>query len=99
MGTPLKVTREEHTAQELRRLASDMKDAGQARRVHAISFVMDGWSRARAAAFGCVDRQTLRDWVERRHDRLPITKTFRFRPSSHANGIPLKGADFPSSRA
>lgn len=65
MGTPLKVTREEHTAQELRRLASDMKDAGQARRVHAISFVMDGWSRARAAAFGCVDRQTLRDWVER----------------------------------
>jgi hypothetical protein len=37
--------------------------------------------------------------VKRRHDRLPITKTFRFRPSSHANGIPLKGADFPSSRA
>lgn len=65
MGTPLKVTREEHTAQALRRLASDMKDAGQARRVHAISFVMDGWSRVRAAAFGCVDRQTLRDWIER----------------------------------
>jgi transposase len=65
MGTPLKVTREEHTAQELRRIASDLKDAGQARRVHAISFVMDGWSRARAAAFACVDRQTLRDWVER----------------------------------
>jgi hypothetical protein len=37
--------------------------------------------------------------VERSHDRLPITKTFRFRPSSHANGTPLKGADFPSSRA
>jgi hypothetical protein len=69
MGTPLKVTREEHTAQELRRLASDMKDAGQARRVHAISFVMDGWSRTRAAAFGCVDRQTLRDWVERYNER------------------------------
>lgn len=65
MGTPLKVTREEHTAQELLRLASDMQDAGQARRVQAISFVMDGWSRARAAAFACVDRQTLRDWVER----------------------------------
>jgi transposase len=65
MGTPLKVTREEHTTQELLRLASDMKDAGQARRVQAISFVMDGWSRARAAAFACVDRQTLRDWVER----------------------------------
>jgi len=42
-----------------------MKDAGQARRVHAIPSVMDGWSRARAAAFACMDRQTLRDWVER----------------------------------
>ena len=61
----MKVTRDEHTAQELRRIASDMKDAGQARRVQAISLVMDGWSRARAAAFACVDRQTLRDWVER----------------------------------
>jgi hypothetical protein len=39
------------------------------------------------------------DPVKRRHDRLPITKTFGFGPSSHANGIPLKGADFPSSRA
>ena len=65
MGAPVKVTRDEHTAQELRRIASDMKDAGQARRVQAISLVMDGWSRARAAAFACVDRQTLRDWVER----------------------------------
>jgi transposase len=65
MGAPVKVTRDEHTAQELRRIASDMKDAGQARRVQAISLVMDGWSRARAAAFACVDRQTLRGWVER----------------------------------
>jgi transposase len=65
MGTPVKVTREEHTTEELRRLASEIRDAGQARRVQAIAFVMDGWSRARAAAFACVDRQTLRDWVER----------------------------------
>src|ERR1700761_98701 len=65
MGAPVKVTRYEHTAQELRRIASDMKDAGQARRVQAISLVMDGWSRARAAAFACVEQQTLRDWVER----------------------------------
>jgi hypothetical protein len=36
---------------------------------------------------------------ERSHDRLPITKTFRFQPLSYVNGIPLKGADFPSSRA
>jgi len=41
MGSPVKVTREEHTAQELRRVASDMKDLGQARRMLAISFVID----------------------------------------------------------
>jgi hypothetical protein len=39
------------------------------------------------------------DRVERSHDRLPITKTFRFQPSSHVSGILLKGADFPSSGA
>jgi putative transposase len=65
MGSPVQVTRDEHTAEDLRRIASDLKDAGQARRVQALSVVMDGWSRAKAAAFACVDRQTLRDWVER----------------------------------
>jgi hypothetical protein len=45
MGAPVKVTRDEHTAQDLRRIASDMKDAGQAGRVQVISLVMDGWSR------------------------------------------------------
>jgi transposase len=33
--------------------------------MQAISFVMDGWSQAEAAELACVDRQTLRDWVER----------------------------------
>jgi transposase len=65
MGSPVQVTRNEHTAEDLRRIATGLKDAGQARRVQAISVVMDGWSRAKAAAFACVDRQTLRDWVER----------------------------------
>src|SRR6185369_6620558 len=65
MGSPLAVTRETHTAQDLRRIASNVKDARQVHRVQAISLVMDGWSRAEAAAFACVDRQTLRDWVER----------------------------------
>ena len=37
--------------------------------------------------------------LERRHNRLPITKTFRFRPSLNVNGIPLKDADFRSSGA
>ena len=65
MGSPVQVTRDEPAAEDLRRIATGLKDAGQARRVQAISVVMDGWSRAKAAAFACVDRQTLRDWVER----------------------------------
>jgi putative transposase len=65
MGSPLAVTRDTHTAEDLRHIASDLKDARQVQRVQAISLVMEGWSRAKAAAFACVDRQTLRDWVER----------------------------------
>lgn len=65
MGSPLTVTRDTHTAEDLRRIASNLKDARQVQRVQAISLVMEGWSRAKAAAFACVDRQTLRDWVER----------------------------------
>ena len=56
MAAPVKVTREEHAAQDLRRLAADLKDAGHARRLQAISFVLDGWSRSEAAAFADVDR-------------------------------------------
>jgi len=65
MTAPVKVTREEHTPQDLRRVAASLKDAGHARRLQAISFVLDGWPRSRAAEFADVDRQMLRDWVER----------------------------------
>jgi transposase len=65
MTAPVKITRAEHTPQDLRRMAARMKDAGHARRLQAISFVLDGWPRSRAAEFADVDRQTLRDWVER----------------------------------
>jgi Winged helix-turn helix len=68
MAGPVKVTREEHTSQELRRLAADLKDAGHARRLQAISFVLDGWTRGEAAAFANVNRQTSRDWVERHNE-------------------------------
>jgi transposase len=83
MGAPVKLARDEYTAQELQRIASDVKDAGQARRVQAISLVMDGWSWARAAAFACLDRQTLRDLVERYNEfgvDGPATLTSRGRP-------------------
>ena len=65
MGSAVAVTRDTHTAEDLRRIASTLKDARQVQRVQAISLVMEGWSRAKAAAFAYVDRQTLRDWVER----------------------------------
>ena len=65
MAAPVKVTRADHTARELRQKAAELKDAGQARRLQAISFVLDRWSRGEAAAFAAVDRQTLRDGVER----------------------------------
>jgi transposase len=63
VGSAVKVTRVSHSGQELRRMALGMKDAAQARRVQAVSLVVDGWSRGKAAEFVCVDRQTLRDWV------------------------------------
>ena len=65
MGSAVAVTRDTHTAEDLRRIASTLKDARQVQRVQAISLVMEGWSRAKAAAFAYVERQTLRDWVER----------------------------------
>src|SRR5664279_1330002 len=80
MGVPLKVTRAEHLPQELRQMASEMKDAAQARRVQTVSFIMDGWTRGEAAEFACVDRQTVRDWVERynldRQNQLPTRALF-----------------------
>jgi transposase len=55
----------DYTIKELRRLAARSKDAGQARRLLAIAAVLDGSSREEAAKIGCMDRQTLRDWVIR----------------------------------
>src|ERR1700730_17957384 len=51
------------------------------------------------AVFHESDEPILTDRIERSLDRLPITKTFRSRPSSHVSGIPLKDADFLSSGA
>ena len=65
MGVPVKVTRDEHTPKALRRMAAELKDAGHVRRALAISFVLEGWPRGQAAEFAGVDRQTLRDWIER----------------------------------
>ena len=71
MSACLRVTRLEHTAAELRRTASRKHDAAQVRRLLALALVLEGVSRAEAAAQNGMDRQTLRDWV-RRYNELGI---------------------------
>jgi hypothetical protein len=65
MGAAVKVTRMDHTAQELRALAAKSKNTAQARRLLAIAMVLEGASRLDAARQTGMDRQTLRDWVHR----------------------------------
>jgi len=65
MGVPLEITRADHTSAELRALSGRCADSGQVRRMLALALVMDGYSRAEAAALNGMDRQTLSDWVHR----------------------------------
>ena len=50
--------RSDYTADQLRRLARQSKDAAQARRLLAIAAILDGASREEAARIGGMDRQT-----------------------------------------
>ena len=61
----VEVTRRDLSAAELRRQAARSQDADATRRMLAIALVLDGHSRADAAAACGMDRQTLRDWVHR----------------------------------
>lgn len=56
---------------ELRLLAKRTADTGQARRLLSLAAVLDGMSRAAAAAIGAMDRQTLRDWAHRFNTKGP----------------------------
>jgi transposase len=60
-----------YSSGELRRLAKQSKNVGQARRLLAIAAVLDGGSREEAARTGGMDRQTLRDWVIRFNEKGP----------------------------
>lgn len=62
------ITRQDHSASELRRIASQTKNAAQARRCLALALVLEGASRTDAARAAGMDRQTLRDWVHRYND-------------------------------
>jgi len=59
------ITRTEHTAADLRRLASGSDDASVTRRLLALALVLDGRKREDAARLAGMDRQALRDWVHR----------------------------------
>jgi transposase len=78
VGTAIAI-RTAYSSKELRRLASRVKNAGQARRLLAIAAVLDGASRGEAAMVGGMDRQTLRDWVIRARRRL-VDQPRRSRP-------------------
>src|SRR5450631_891618 len=64
MSAPIDL-RDDFAAETLRRLATGVKDANQARRLLALAAVYEGISREDAARVGGMDRQTLRDWVHR----------------------------------
>ena len=70
MGQTIAV-RMDFTAGEVRRVAKQAKDSGQARRLLAIAAVLEGASREDAAKIGGMDRQTLRDWVIRFNEQGP----------------------------
>lgn len=65
MSEGLPITRDEHTAAELRHEAARCRDSDAARRMLALALIKDGRSRAEAARSCGMDRQTLRDRVHR----------------------------------
>ena len=65
MSKAVAITRDEHDASALRRLAARSREADAARWMLAIALVLEGGTRAAAATACGMDRQTLRDWVLR----------------------------------
>ncbi len=61
----VEIMRRELSAAGLRLAAARCRHADAARRMLAIALVLDGHSRADAAATCGMDRQTLRDWAHR----------------------------------
>jgi transposase len=65
MGGPVRITRDEFTAADLRVAAAKCSDGAQVRRILALALVLEGYPRSEAAALNGMDRQTLSDWVHR----------------------------------
>ena len=65
MPKALAITRADHTASELREVATRSNDADATRRMLALALVLEGYKRGEAGKLCGMDRQTLRDWVLR----------------------------------
>jgi len=65
MGRAVVMTRQDLTAAALCRHAGRCRDGRVACRALAMAHILDGATRAEAAAACGMDRQTLRDWVHR----------------------------------
>ncbi len=65
MGRAVVITRHDLSAVALRRHAARCRDGRVACRTLAVAHILEGATRAAAAAACGMDRQTLRDWVHR----------------------------------
>jgi transposase len=65
MPKALAITRADHTASELREVATRSNDADATRRMLALALVLEGYKRGEAGKLCGMDRQTLCDWLLR----------------------------------
>jgi transposase len=63
--------RRDYSPEELIARAALIKDQGHARRLMAMAAILTGASREEAAKVGGMERQTLRDWVQRFNEHGP----------------------------
>src|SRR3569833_842757 len=86
------ITRRELGAGELRREATRCRDVAASRRMLALALVLEGPSRAEAARYAGMDRQTLRDWVHRYNAEGLAGLRDRPRPGRKPRLTPEQGA-------
>jgi transposase len=65
MTMTVAITWPDLTTDDLRKAARQTDDADAARRMLAVGFLLEGWSREAAAEACGMERQTLCDWVHR----------------------------------
>ena len=87
------ITRRELGAGELRREAKRCRDVAASRRMLALALVLEGSSRAEAARYAGMDRQTLRDWVHRYNAEGLAGLRDRPRPGRKPRLTPEQGAE------